>query len=94
MKERGEMAVDTKSRYQTDVQVKWNMKSGYIRFNIRAALITVLERIQQVDPSVYVRSNITNTLWKNTMDIPTGNEFSTAFDRRQETLGNNPTKVK
>eukprot|EP00957_Ditylum_brightwellii_P140308 10690982-Ditylum_brightwellii.AAC.1 len=36
---KGDIAVDSKLGYQTDIQLSWVMKQGYQKFNIRAAVI-------------------------------------------------------
>eukprot|EP00957_Ditylum_brightwellii_P137720 10499312-Ditylum_brightwellii.AAC.1 len=50
MKDCGEMVVDAKAGYQTKMQIKWVFAEGCKRFNIHGAMITILEKMQEVDP--------------------------------------------
>eukprot|EP00957_Ditylum_brightwellii_P170160 12953036-Ditylum_brightwellii.AAC.1 len=63
------------------------------KFNIHAALIAILEKIQTADNRTYVKSNVTNHIWKDLSDKPTSAEFSKAYNAQQEQMGNRPAKV-
>eukprot|EP00957_Ditylum_brightwellii_P076379 5805259-Ditylum_brightwellii.AAC.1 len=78
------MAIDTESGFQINVQIEWVMADRCTWFNLCAALVIVLEKMQGVNPSLYMESKISNTMWKKPTNIPTGNNFSTAFDTKQE----------
>ena len=45
MKDCREMIVDAKTRYQTDIQIKWMLVDGCKMFNTCRAMITVLEKM-------------------------------------------------
>eukprot|EP00957_Ditylum_brightwellii_P206576 15349064-Ditylum_brightwellii.AAC.1 len=47
-----------------------------------------------VDPTIYIKSQVTNTVWKTSDEITTENAFTNAFDTKQEMMGNGPTKVR
>eukprot|EP00957_Ditylum_brightwellii_P086326 6568857-Ditylum_brightwellii.AAC.1 len=67
-----------------DAQIKWTMTDDYGKFNIWVALIAIFGKIQTVDNRTHVKSNITNYIWKDLSDIPTGAEFSKAYNVQQE----------
>eukprot|EP00957_Ditylum_brightwellii_P143528 10934949-Ditylum_brightwellii.AAC.1 len=64
-----------------DIQVEWNMMDDCKQFNIRAALINIMEKNLTVNNRTYVKSSITNHIWKELMDIPTGEALNKAFDK-------------
>eukprot|EP00957_Ditylum_brightwellii_P077341 5877260-Ditylum_brightwellii.AAC.1 len=78
MQKRGERAMDDEMGFQMDVQIEWAMADSCKKFNIRAVLITILEKIKTVDNRMYIKSSVTNHIWKDLSDIPTGKEFSKA----------------
>eukprot|EP00957_Ditylum_brightwellii_P115050 8775235-Ditylum_brightwellii.AAC.1 len=47
-----------------------------------------------VDPSIYVKSDITNKVWKTPNDIPSAVAFNTAFDVKQESVFKGGSKAK
>eukprot|EP00957_Ditylum_brightwellii_P012050 909868-Ditylum_brightwellii.AAC.1 len=71
MQERGEIAMDKETGFQTDVQIEWTMTDDCKKINIWAALIAILGEIQTVNNRTYVKSNVTNHIWKDLSDIPT-----------------------
>eukprot|EP00957_Ditylum_brightwellii_P109075 8321001-Ditylum_brightwellii.AAC.1 len=94
MQERGKIAVDDKTAFQMDMQVEWNMTDDCKQFNIRAALVNIMEKIQMVDNRTYVKSSITNSIWKELMDILNREAFNEAFNVQQEQIGNKPPNVR
>eukprot|EP00957_Ditylum_brightwellii_P028382 2143105-Ditylum_brightwellii.AAC.1 len=52
MQERGKTAVDTKTVYQTDAQIEWTMTEGCKKINIRAALVSILEKFERSTPGL------------------------------------------
>eukprot|EP00957_Ditylum_brightwellii_P123515 9417680-Ditylum_brightwellii.AAC.1 len=94
MQERGEIVMDSKTMLQTDIQVEWNMTDNCKQFNIRAALVNIMEKNQMVDNKTYIKSSITNHIWKELTVIPTGEAFNKAFDGQQAQTGNKLPKVR
>eukprot|EP00957_Ditylum_brightwellii_P116493 8885813-Ditylum_brightwellii.AAC.1 len=47
-----------------------------------------------VDPSIYVKSEVTNEVWKTPNDIPSAAVFNTAFDVKQESVFKGGLKAK
>eukprot|EP00957_Ditylum_brightwellii_P054977 4166927-Ditylum_brightwellii.AAC.1 len=90
MKVRGEEAIDAEGRLKTLVKIEWQMQQGCMSFDIRTALINLLTTMSKVDPALYVQCSITNEIWKASGKIPTGNEFTTALDVKQSTIGKGP----
>eukprot|EP00957_Ditylum_brightwellii_P069517 5278935-Ditylum_brightwellii.AAC.1 len=76
------------------MQLEWMMTEGCKKFNIRAALVNILGKNRMVDTRMYIKSSITNSMWREITDIPTGEEFSNAFNVQQEHMGNCPPKVR
>eukprot|EP00957_Ditylum_brightwellii_P103240 7869058-Ditylum_brightwellii.AAC.1 len=70
------------------------MKQGCKKFNIRAAVIQMLGIMAGVDPIIYIKSQVTNTVWKMLEEIHMGNVFTDAFNAKQEMMGKGPTRVK
>eukprot|EP00957_Ditylum_brightwellii_P002042 157159-Ditylum_brightwellii.AAC.1 len=66
--------------------IEWTMMDDCMKFNIYAALIAILGKIQTVDNRTYVKSNVTNHIWKDFLDIPIGAEFSKAYIVQQEQM--------
>eukprot|EP00957_Ditylum_brightwellii_P010705 811378-Ditylum_brightwellii.AAC.1 len=93
MKARGEEAVDSEGGFQTPVKIKWQMQQGCESFIICAALINLLTKMGKVDPALYVQSSVNDETWKTPGKIPTGNEFTTAFDVKQSTTGKGPARI-
>eukprot|EP00957_Ditylum_brightwellii_P076605 5822308-Ditylum_brightwellii.AAC.1 len=93
MKARGEEAVNAEGRLHTLVKIKWQMQQGCESFNIRAALINLLTKMGKVDPALYVQTSVTDKIWKTSGKIPTGNEFTAAFDVKQSTKGKGPARI-
>eukprot|EP00957_Ditylum_brightwellii_P084648 6436674-Ditylum_brightwellii.AAC.1 len=94
MQERGEIAVDDETTFHTDVQVEWNMMDDCKQFNIRAALLNIMNKIQMVDNRTFVKSSVMNHIWKELTDIPTREAFNKAFDVQRDQMGNKPSKVR
>eukprot|EP00957_Ditylum_brightwellii_P143744 10952002-Ditylum_brightwellii.AAC.1 len=47
-----------------------------------------------VDPSIYVKSEVTNEVWKTPNDIPSVAVFNTAFEVKQESVFKGGSKAK
>eukprot|EP00957_Ditylum_brightwellii_P040381 3056155-Ditylum_brightwellii.AAC.1 len=94
MKEQGEIAADCKTSFNTAVKIKWAMKRKFEKFNIKAAFINLLNKIDTVDRILYLQSNVTNKVWKTAEEIPTGDEFTRAFDIKQEVFRKGLNKVR
>eukprot|EP00957_Ditylum_brightwellii_P042006 3180695-Ditylum_brightwellii.AAC.1 len=47
-----------------------------------------------VDPSIYVKSEVMNEVWKTRDDIPSAAAFNTAFDVKQESVFKGGSKAK
>eukprot|EP00957_Ditylum_brightwellii_P115665 8822598-Ditylum_brightwellii.AAC.1 len=93
MQKRGEIAMDNKMGFQMDVQIKWTLTDECQKFNIYAELIAILGKIKMVDNMIYVKSSVTNCIWKDLSDIPTRIEFSKAYNVQQEQMRNCPAKT-
>eukprot|EP00957_Ditylum_brightwellii_P150969 11495506-Ditylum_brightwellii.AAC.1 len=47
-----------------------------------------------VDPNIYVKSEVTNKVWKTPNDIPSAAAFNAAFDVKQESVFKGGSKAK
>ena len=58
------------------------------------AFISLITKMGTVDPSIYVKSKVTNEVWKTPNNIPSAAAFNTAFDVKQESVFKGGSKAK
>eukprot|EP00957_Ditylum_brightwellii_P023361 1763131-Ditylum_brightwellii.AAC.1 len=79
MKKHGEAVLDKESGVKTDVKIEWQLKRNDKEFNLCIALIELLKKMGEVDPTIYIKSGITNEAWKTDTEIPTNDDVNKAF---------------
>eukprot|EP00957_Ditylum_brightwellii_P170700 12993318-Ditylum_brightwellii.AAC.1 len=63
--------------------MEWLMQRKCTTFNLRTAFISLITKMGTVDPIIYVRSEVTNEVWKAPNNIPAAAAFNNAFAVKQ-----------
>eukprot|EP00957_Ditylum_brightwellii_P205523 15344256-Ditylum_brightwellii.AAC.1 len=63
-------------------------------FNMRAALVNIMEKIRTVNSRTYIKSSVTNHIWKEITGILAREAFNKEFNAQQEQAGNKPSKIR
>eukprot|EP00957_Ditylum_brightwellii_P141947 10814144-Ditylum_brightwellii.AAC.2 len=74
--------------------MEWILPGTAKIFNLRTALVVLLEKYHNIDTTVYCRSSIDRKNWKNTNYIPSRKELTKSMDVKEEVNQRNKFKVK
>eukprot|EP00957_Ditylum_brightwellii_P203963 15336973-Ditylum_brightwellii.AAC.1 len=70
IKERGEKALDHETGYKTTVKIEWTLPRACAKFNVCITIEKLINKLIQVDPTLYTQSSVSATEWKTPKDIP------------------------
>eukprot|EP00957_Ditylum_brightwellii_P170253 12960531-Ditylum_brightwellii.AAC.1 len=70
IKERGEKALVHETGYRTTVNIKWTLPRACAKFNVCIAIKKCINKLIQVDPTLYTQSSVFEAEWKTPKDIP------------------------
>eukprot|EP00957_Ditylum_brightwellii_P035778 2712944-Ditylum_brightwellii.AAC.1 len=89
----GEAALEKEDGYATDIRMEWQLKRTDKKFNLRTATMELLRKMVHVDPSLYIKSKITNEELKADKDIPINAEFNRVFAMKEDNLFKGPPQI-
>ena len=86
MKERGYTMVENKVVLETPVKVEFNVDKSVREYNVREKVLELLDLMKTVDPTMKVKSTITDhTEWDALNTLPEDEEFGSHFQVRDFT---------
>eukprot|EP00957_Ditylum_brightwellii_P206519 15348815-Ditylum_brightwellii.AAC.1 len=90
IKERGKIALDHETSYKTTVKIKWVLPQACAEFNVCIARKKLINKLIQVDPTLYTQSSVSAAEWKTPKDIPKKAEFTKELDVKQNPSRKDP----
>eukprot|EP00957_Ditylum_brightwellii_P195870 14923524-Ditylum_brightwellii.AAC.1 len=93
IKERGESTLDHEFGFKTAVKIEWKLPKACLQFNVQVAVINLLTKMIQVDPSLHTQSSVTTAKWKKPKDIPKDAEFTKELNVKQKSFKIGPVHV-
>eukprot|EP00957_Ditylum_brightwellii_P035201 2669292-Ditylum_brightwellii.AAC.1 len=79
--------------YKTAVKIEWTLPRACAKFNVLIAIEKLINKLIQIDPTLYAQSSVSAAVWKTTKDIPKKSEFTKELDIKQKSFKKGPNHV-
>jgi hypothetical protein len=87
--ERGQKMTDKNTTMTTKIKIEFNIQDMTKPFHLRHALIGLIAKMKTKDDTLSVRSVVDDTQWSDPSLYPSGPEFTSHFNVREETTSSN-----
>eukprot|EP00957_Ditylum_brightwellii_P124607 9497165-Ditylum_brightwellii.AAC.1 len=81
MRVRGEKQIDAKTFIESKLRIEFSIKQGMEIFEIRSALLKILNRLSLTDPKMYMKDGYKTR--KGDKEFPSGDKFEQIFSISQ-----------
>jgi 5-hydroxyisourate hydrolase-like protein (transthyretin family) len=87
--ERGQKMTDTNTTMTTKIKIEFNIQDTTKPFPLRHALIGLIAKMKTKDATLSVKSVVDESQWSDPSLYPSGPEFTSHFNVREETTSSN-----
>ena len=94
MYEHGMNATNAEGGFKTQIKMEWVLEKECTTFSVRSAVIGAVKMMKKVDKKLRIISSVDGEMWEEIDDIPKGEDFTAAFDAKQERFGKDGIRFK